>query len=341
MPDGTVVNFIPLDTAVLATLPRYSAPPADTLAPNSGPYVYKVGRGDVLRITIWDHPELNNPGIGSAPSTGTTAADIAVATGSNDPLGRIVASDGTIYFPFVGTVKVAGMSATQIRSLLTRRLSTYIRNPQLDVSISSYRSQRLYASGEVVHPGVATLGEVPITITDLISSAGGVTTNADLYRATLTRDGKQIPIDLYALLHYGDMRQNYELRADDRINIPDNRYNKVFVLGEVAKPTSIVIPKGDYSLAEALSDSGGLNQVTSNASQVYVVRRAEDGLTNAYILNAKAPTALALADQFELQPRDVVFVDPSGITRFARVITQVAPFLSGTNSAVNTVNATR
>lgn len=342
LPDGTVVNFIALDPSVLATLPRYAPPVGHANLVDNGLYIYRIGHGDILRVTVWDHPELNNPGLGTTPSSSSaTAADIAVATGSNDPLGRVVAADGTIYFPYIGRIKVSGLSVPEARSLLARRLATYIRDPQLDVSVASFRSERAYVSGEVQKPGIASLGEVPTTVADLINSVGGVTVDADLYHATLTRNGTQIPVDLYALLNEGDMSLNYRIRANDMLNIPSNRYNKVFVLGEVIKPASLVIPKGNYTLAEAISDSGGLSQLAANAAQVYVIRRMQGGLANAYILDSRSPAAMVLADDFNLRPRDIIFVDPTGITRFSRVITQIAPFLSGSNNAVNAANNVR
>ena len=119
--------------------------------------------------------------------------------------------------------------------------------------------------------------------------------------------------------------KNWLLQDGDVLNIPERRFNKVFVLGEVGRPQSLLLPYGSYSLAEALTDAGGLNPVTSNAGQVYVIRDGDNGKPQVWHMNATRPDALVLADAFMLQPRDVVYVDPAGITRWSRVINQILP----------------
>jgi polysaccharide export outer membrane protein len=332
MADGTVVEFVPLNTQAIAEQSK-ATPVRGVAASEDAPYAYHIGVGDVLRVTVWDHPEFNNPGLGGQQAgAAATTLGIAVATASTDPLGKVVTENGTVYLPYVGSVRVAGMTVPQVRTLLATRLGQYIKDPQLDVYVSSYRSQRIYVTGEVVRQGVTTIGDIPVTVADLISSSGGLTPLADYYHATITRKGKSIPVNLYALLNQGDLSQNYRLRSGDVLNIPDNRFNKVFVLGEVTKPQSLPIPKGDYSLSEALADSGGVSQLTANAAQIYVLRRGVDNVIKAYVLDSDAPSGLVLADSFRLQPRDVVFVDAAGVSRFSRVVTQLTPFLSGASS---------
>ncbi|MGI4811989.1 MAG: polysaccharide biosynthesis/export family protein [Janthinobacterium lividum] len=337
--DGTVLQFVPITEELVQELPHYVPPSMVPPIPtNSMPYEYKAGIGDVLRVTVWDHPELNNPGLSQSSQGGAaTAADIVTSSGSNDPLGRVVQPDGTIYFPYAGVIHVDGLPISQIRRILTERLAAYLQKPQLDVSVVSFRSQRAYISGEVARPGIIALNDVPVTIADVVNAAGGVTLTADMYHATLTRDGRQIPVDLYALLHDGALSQNFRIHAGDIFNIPDNRFNKVFVLGEVTKPGSMAIPKGDYTLAEAISDTGGVSQLTANAGHVYVIRRDVKTHANVYTLDASSPTAMMVADNFELMPRDLIFVDAAHISRFSRVLTQIAPFFSGAANAATSV----
>ncbi|MCC4595774.1 SLBB domain-containing protein [Xanthomonas campestris pv. phormiicola] len=315
----------PADAAVAAT----PMPPAAAPAP------YLVRSGDTLRVIVWDHPELNNPGL-SALSTGTTStagAEAATAPkinagGNLDPQGRLVQPDGTIYFPYVGRVKVAGQDIGHIRDLLARRLDPVIPSPQLDVAVVAFRSQKVYVSGAVRDPGALALTDVPMTVADAIAGAGGYTTGADLESATLNRDGRPQPLDLYAFFYRGDLAQNLRLRDGDVLNLPERRLKKVFVLGEVAKPGSQVMPLGPFTLSEALADAGGLNLVSANASQIYVFRHAADGHVDAYQLDTGNPGMLALGDQFALHPRDIVFVDPAKVTRFSRAISQILPLAS-------------
>lgn len=303
--------------------------------PASVPSAYRVRNGDTLRVVVWDRPELNNPGFSalntsiiSVGGPASSSVPSATAGGNLDPVGRVVQPDGTIYFPYVGKVKVAGLTTDAIRADLTRRLDKFVKDPQLDVTISSYRSQKVYISGAVKAPGSLAITDTPETVADAISGAGGYGADADLSAATLNRGGQVFPLDLYAFFYNGDLSQNVLLKDGDVINVPERRLKKVFVLGEVAKPVSQVMPVGSFSLSEAIADAGGLNPLSANASQVYVFRQGPNRIVEVFHLDAASPGMLVLADQFPLQPRDVVFVDAAHVTRFYRVVSQILPFAS-------------
>ncbi|MBN3804518.1 sugar ABC transporter substrate-binding protein [Paraburkholderia sp. Ac-20336] len=311
--------------------------PAEDVMQSGIGYQYKVGVGDVLHVIVWDHPELNNPGIGaqsgSAIQTGsaqTLAAQAVASSNGGDALGRVVQADGTIYYPYIGTLRVKGKTVPEIRAALTTGIARYVRAPQLDVSVVSFRSQKVYVTGEVKQPEVVPLTDVPVNVADAIGLAGGVTPEADLSGATLTRGKKQISIDLYRLLYLGDMRNNIRLVDGDIVDIPNRRIKKVFVMGEIAKPASLPMPTdGPYTLAEALNDAGGLNPLTSNARQLYLVRASGLNTTTVFHLDCSSPVAVALADQVVLSPRDIIYVDAASVTRFSRVISQMLPFAGG------------
>jgi len=98
----------------------------------------------------------------------------------------------------------------------------------------------------------------------------------------------------------------------------------VFVLGEVGRPNSVVMPRGRFSLAEALSDSGGVNPFSANAGQIYVIREGQSK-PQIYHLDAANPAAMLLAEQFDMRARDVVYVDAVGVVRWARVVNNILP----------------
>lgn len=305
--------------------------PASKAAPN---YVYRVGPGDILSIVVWNHPELTNP-------YGTTGGNLTQS-------GSQVRANGTIFFPFAGIVHVAGLTVEQIRRVITNRIKTYIANPQVGVRVLAYKAHKVYVTGYVNKPGIQYLTNQPLTVMDAINQAGGLrdqrtdTTNtrvgfsANHRVAILTRHGKRYLIDLKALYSEGAASSNVLLKTGDTLYVPDDWSNQVFVMGSVRKPQALPMNQGRLTLAEALSDAGGVDPSAANAERIFVIRGLRVHTKGAkativpvvYHLNASSAAALLLADEFQLHPRDIVYVSTNGFVRFNRVITQILPTIS-------------
>lgn len=323
---GVDYRFLPIDAVTLNALNSVTSSSGERqlLATNEPQetYQYKIGVGDLVRVTVWDHPELTNP-------AGNTTGQLQ---------GQIVQPDGTFYFPFLQKVKAAGRTTDDIREEMTKRLEQYIRSPQVDVYIqpNGFRSQKIYVSGEIAQPGFFPITDVPMRLSDAIAMAGGLSREADLENVTLQRDGQTYRLNAYRLLYEGDLSQNVLLRSGDVLNLPDRRLRKVFLMGEVVRPSSFVMPVGQLTLAEVLSDVGGINQNTSNAQQVYVIRQSalQTGVNGSvqnsldiFHLDSSSPTSVIFADQFLMQPRDVVYVDPVRLVRINRLLGTILPSL--------------
>jgi len=282
-----------------------------------GNYDYKVGKGDVLLITVWNHPELTIP-----------------AGSMRDPVdaGNWVHNDGSIFYPYVGRVKVEGLKVTEIRDILADKLAKYIESPQVDVTVAGFRSQRVYVTGEVQKPGVLPVTNVPMTLIEAVSASGGLTPEADWTTVTLTRNGQERAFNLRELYQQGNTDQNILLQPNDVLHVARNDQNKVFVLGEVRQPKSYMMGRSGMTLAEALADAGGWFEATANAEGVFVIRSADPAtgrVADVYQLNAKNATALVLAEQFKLQQRDIVYVTAAPVARWNRVISQLLPSITG------------
>lgn len=298
-------------TADLIAQERAEKAPKTDVPPSEGTYEYRIGPQDVLNITVYDHPELTIP-----------AGEFRRVENA----GNLVSEEGTIFFPYAGVVQVAGKTIGEVRDILTRKIAHVIQDPQLDVRIAAYRSQRTYVTGEVETPGVQPITDVPLTVIDAINTAGGRTEFGDIINVTLKRDGRTYPIDVLALYENGDTAQNVVLRHGDILHVPDVAERKIFVLGEVFDQQSLVMDRDrrTISLTEALSDVGGVNLVTSKPSFTYVIRGTAEE-PEIFWLDAKSPTAWVLGDQFLLRPRDVVYVDTANVARWNRVISQILP----------------
>ena len=293
-----------------ANLSASAAAEAAKKVQSSTPAVdYKVGPGDVLTIIVWDHPELTTPA--------GQYRDAASA-------GTVVAEDGTIYYPYVGSLPVAGKTTRQIRDLLVVRLSKYIEKVQLDVRMAAFRSKRVYVVGEVAKPGQQDVTDIPMTVLEAVNRAGGFTPEADHSRVLLTRMGTTYRVDLQAMYEEGATEQNALLESGDILNVSDRSFNKIFVLGEVQKPGSLVMTKKRSTLAEALSDAGYISQDRSNPKWIYVMR-GESETPELFHLDGSSPDAMLLADRFALRPRDIIYVDAADVVRWNRVITNILP----------------
>ncbi|WP_283104592.1 polysaccharide export protein [Shewanella olleyana] len=289
-------------------------------------YEYHVGVGDVLNITIWDHPELTIPA-GSYRSSAES--------------GNWVHSDGTIFYPYIGVVHVAGKSVREIRSDISAKLSQFIESPQVDVNLASFRSQKVYVTGEVSKSGVLPISNIPLTLLDAVNQSGGITEDAAWKEATLTRNGVTEQVSLYGLMQKGDLTQNRLLQRGDILHVPRNDNQKVFVLGEVNEPKMLKIDRVGMSLTEALSGVGGINEYQADATGVFVIRStSENKEVDVYQLDVSEATSLALGTEFELQPYDVVYVTAAPLSRWNRIMYQLLPTISGFNQLAQGVERT-
>ena len=273
-------------------------------------YEYRISPHDVLSVIVWEHPELTIP---------------AGEFRSADSFGYTVSADGLIFFPHVGTVQVAGHTPDEVRRDLTAKLAVYVREPQLQVLVAAYRGKRAQIAGEVFAPTQVPITDVPLRVQDAIGLAKGFTLDADPSHVTLTRGNEVHHLDLLALYEGGDTSQNWVLQDGDIVHVPDRSRNRVFVLGEVKKPATLVMPKGGkMTLADAFGGTEGLDPVFANPGQIFVFRGQYDA-PEIYHLDASSPDALLLAVQFQLRPSDVIFVSTTQLGRFSRVVNQILP----------------
>jgi polysaccharide export outer membrane protein len=292
------------------------------------PESYRINPGDTIKVTVWDHPELDTGG-----------------GGGQDVLanGRLVHPDGTFYYPYVGTLKVDGMKIEDLRSAITSRLAHYLQSPQVDVNVVGYGS-RVTLQGAFKDTSSQSITTVPLTLSQAVGAAVVDAEQADLSGLVLTRDGKSHRLDMVALSSLGSAIPNIYLKPGDRLYMPFNDRKEAYVMGEVLRPQAITFKTSDLTLTQVLGRVGGLNPVTAKSEAVYVIRgvdldNMEHKPATVYQLDASTPAAYALADEFSVKPGDVVFVGEAGVTRWNRFLSQLLP-LSGIirNAAAPTGN---
>lgn len=291
---------------------------------------YRIQTGDVVQVTVWDHPELTTPA-GTMQEAATN--------------GRLVYPDGTMFFPYAGTIKAEGMTIQELRSTLTSRLAKYLRNPQLDLNVVNHAGM-VTMQGAFTNTAPQNLTTVPLTVSRAVGAAGINIEEADLSGLVLTRDGKSYTLDMDAIGRMGGGGDIY-LKPGDRLFLPFNDRKEIYVMGEVIEPQALNFKTSDVSLTQALGRVGGLDQITSNGDAVYVIRgltadqlrqSTAPGATQVYRLQADSPAAFGLASGFSLRPGDVVFVGAAGITRWSRFVTQLLPLSSVIRNTADATN---
>jgi polysaccharide export outer membrane protein len=205
---------------------------------------YVIGPQDVLEIKVWGHDDLFR----------------SVS----------VSADGYFSFPLIGRVRAGGLTVRQLEEQITKLLDKdYIVNPQVTITVTEFKSKKVFILGEVLKPGAYYLSKND-TLLEIISKAGGVTQNAGreiiIVRPTVGSrqqpiglddpTSEQIRVDLQALIA-GDVSKNIGVQDNDTIYVPKSSMFSVF--GEVRKPGSYSLEK-EMTVLEAISIAGGPTQ---------------------------------------------------------------------------------
>ncbi len=233
---------------------------------------YLLGGGDTVNITVYEQPDL-----------ATTA--------------RISQDDGTITFPLLGEVKLAGLSPEAAGQKIERLLKEggYIKAPQVSLTVNEFFSQKIPVLGQINSPGEYALqGERRVA--DLISQAGGLKPDAaDTVVVVKNEGGKSVKYEVDILRFYaGDMTQNIKVVSGDFILVP--KMDAFYIRGEVQRPGSYRLER-DMTLMQALSVAGGVSERGSSKG-IVITRRQANGETKKI--------KVKLSDT--LQPNDVVYV---------------------------------
>ncbi len=264
-------------------------------------YEYILGPADSISINLTDTDDIDN--------------------------NYLIDQQGLIDLPFIGKVKLSGLNLIDAQETLTSVIKQYYKNPDLQIKIEEFNSSKVYLVGAVGKQVTINLNQRPINLIDAAIQANFNPSSGSNNFGTkgyLRRDGKVYKIDLFNAFKSLDEKENFYLKKDDVIFI-DRNSDAIHVFGEVNSPGKYY-PNLDYSLTELIS-TAGLNQTTSKAKNVYVIReRLQSFLElDVYLMDIRNPINLIAGRKFKLQEKDIVFIPPAGIVRWNRTISLLLP----------------
>ena len=289
------------------------AHPQGNLPSTSEAWQYFVGVGDVLSITVWDHPELTLP---------------AGEQRSQLESGSSVDAQGQIFYPYIDRVQASGRTVGQIQQELSVRLSDFIPDPQIEVKVAAFNSQKVVVTGAVNRPGSMTVSNIPLTLLEAVNGSGGLTAKADITHVTVQRGGKTYYVHLKSFLATGNHSGNPVLQGGDIVNVPVHENNVAYVLGQIREPGLVDLGNDGLNLTEAMTLRGGLFEEAADAQGIFVFRNSSDGGIDVYQLDATTPLAFVLATQFVMHPQDVVYIVADPAAQWNSVIAALAPSVS-------------
>ena len=235
--------------------------------------------------------------------------------------------EGMVDLPFIGKIKLDELTLKQAQNLLLQIIKSFYRNPDLQIGIEKFNSNKVYIVGAVQNQTTIPLNEQPLSLIEAAIKAGFKpgSENKDLGTSgLLRREGKVYKINLTNTFKNKDEKENFYLKRDDVIFI-DKNLNSIHVFGEVSKP-GIYFPDMNYSLTELIS-SAGMNQITANAKKVYVIREKFDTFleVDVFQLDVRNPVNLIAGQKFKIKKDDIIFIPPAEITKWNRTISLLLP----------------
>ncbi|NIM00403.1 MAG: hypothetical protein GTN89_05970 [Acidobacteria bacterium] len=268
-----------LEARPVATAPQFPGPLS---SPRSD---YRIGRQDLLEISVFDVEEL-------------------------DQTVR-VADDGSITMPLLGTLDVAGLTKTELEQMIAKLLAErYVRNPQVTVFVKEYTSKQIAVSGAVKKPGTyEMLGRK--TLLEMISMAGGL--DKDLGKEIIIfRQGsngvtERIPVDLDRLVYGADPSLNVAVAPNDIIYVPTVEKVRIFVSGAVKNPDLYEVPRDEpVTVLKAITLAGGTTDRAAE-KKVQIMRTEEDGSRVRFVVNLRLIKRGKAEDPI-LHPDDIVLI---------------------------------
>jgi len=241
----------------------------------------KLGPGDLLEVNVYNVPEL--------------ASKVRVS------------NSGDVYLPLIDYVHVDGLTQEEAQTVIQKRLEDggFVRSPHVTIFVDEAASQGVTVIGEVGKPGIYP-DVSDHKLYEVISEAGGFTPSASRKIAVIRR-GQTDPIRINLPRNLADdVSGNVDIMPGDTITVP--RAPIIYVVGDVGRPSGLLVDNGTLTVLQAIALAGGTNH-TAKMGGARIIRKGPTGMTETplhlkQMLQAKTPDVTLQAD-------DILFVPVS------------------------------
>ena len=287
-----------------------------------------IAVGDVVAITVWENIDqglLNPQGIGATPLPHVK-----------------VDERGMIFVPYVGLLRAAGRTLSQLRESIRARLAEKTLNPQVDVFPVDGQGRLVSVQGRVRTPGLYPIEPATERLLPMMARAGGVTEEPEVIRLKLRRGFETGEIWVQDL--YDNPANNVALRGGDALIAERDR--RIFTaLGAVGRQATVPFPVRDLSVERAMGTVGGLLDATADPTGVFIFRTEPGEIASrflkggsgprrvVYLLDLTKPGGLFLAREFIMRDGDTLYVTSAPFTRWMKVLQSIAPLVTFSGSA--------
>jgi polysaccharide export outer membrane protein len=328
-PGSANLPFRLVSVQTASEVPQTPVLPTSLLSPAVRQPTNLIGPNDMLSITIFEAGVTlfggRSTAAAGARATRSTSSGSTVNT--EQMPGMRVDDQGLVRVPFVGPVRAAGRTTSELQEAIRRGLLGKSQAPQVIVTIEESITNSLVLAGEVIRPGRLPLTTPSETLVDAVALAGGYRGEAKDLVARVERGGDRFEIRLSDL--FDSPQQDVPVGPGDRITLV-SRPQSFSVLGAANRAEQIRFPRGRITLAEAVALAGGASPSLGDAGAVFVFRYVP-GLSGqlepvVYHLNMKRPNALFLAQRFAMRDEDLLYIgnaEANQPTKMVQLVSQL------------------
>ena len=222
-----------------------------------------------------------------------------------------------------GRLKVEGLTQSELEEIVYQK---FVQNgvlPNFEIELVGFNSKRIFVSAEAGSPRTIPYTNVPIFLDDVLSQISVQNNTGTDSKITIYRGDKVYTLSLSKVSK--DSNVKVRMKPNDRIYVAPIIFRKeaVLIIGETGAQKSIEISSFIRpTLADTMFGSSVLNNVTSDFSQIYVIRKQNKSFL-AYHLDITNPTRVSLASTFEMRPDDIVFVATQPLSLYSRTLSQI------------------